>query len=153
MRKDKKNLLFLVNRFVILMRQQQTNGGLSPSICSSNTNSTHTYLCLLSAALRQGTRSRRQEYWLENAFYWKVFLITARNYFLWRLIIQEVIAFLVNNSLFLYSICELGLVFLQTSFLPSHACGCSFLTNRFTLSPLEHNCYSSRLLLCSVDCQ
>ncbi len=54
-----------------------------PSICSSNTNSTHTYLCLLSAALRQGIRSRRQEYWFSarKRLLLKVFLITARSHF------------------------------------------------------------------------
>ena len=40
--------------------------GFSHSICFSNTNSTHTYLCLLSAALRQGIRSRREEYWFSG---------------------------------------------------------------------------------------
>ena len=72
----------------------------------------------MSAALRQGMRSRRQEYWLSarKRLLLKVFLMTAESYFLWLLDIQEVFAFLVNNSLFLYSICEPVLVFLQTSF-------------------------------------
>ena len=47
----------------ILLSFEEASIGFSNSIWFTNTNSTHTYLCLLSAALRQGIRSRRQEYW------------------------------------------------------------------------------------------
>jgi hypothetical protein len=64
--KKEKTSFFLFNRFVILDETTQTNGVFCPSIFFSNTNSTHTYLCLWSPVPRQGTHSHCQKYWFST---------------------------------------------------------------------------------------
>ena len=147
-KREKKNISFsFLNRFCYPVLQQAMRV-LSHSIWFTNTNSTHTYLCLLSAALRQGIRSRRQEYWFSarKRLRLKGISHNSSNPFLWRLRIQEGFAFLANNSLFLYSICELVLVFLPTSF-SFFSCSVPALSrNRSTLLLLQS--YSWRFIVC-----